>query len=641
MDKPATKRRLLAPWMRSAPGALLRLAAMAAMAVMAVMLGGCSLAPAYRRPAALISPVYPVYPSVDAGSAPGTGTGSNMAAATNGAGIGTTAAGALRAAHGETGTIGARNQVLAREAADTGWRDYFPIPRLQAMIATALLYNQDLRTAVLRIEEARAQYQVVAADRLPNVTAGASASRARAAVATGAEGTQTVTGQRYEAGLSMPAFELDFFGRVRSLSAAALESYLATEEARLAAQISLVAEVAQAYFAERAYAEQYALARQTVQGRQQTLALTRQRVTAGASSLLDLRQDETLYESARVAAADLARQRAQAENALTLLVGHPPLSPAQPVVPASAAGSAPAAPAADSAPTGAAIPAAPASASAATPACAPAASASTSATFRASPSTSAATSASTSALRAAKTSDCGITGPAAAGATVPAPASADAAVIKAQASTSALPDDEALDAMSALPEDLPSALISRRPDIRAAEQRLKAANANIGAARAAFFPSISLTAAIGVTSAEFSSLFKSGSRTWSFAPQLLQPIFDAGRNKGNLSLAEARANLAVADYEKTIQVAFREVADALAARSYVADQVAAQRAVQAAQADRLRLLRLRQQGGISSTLEVLDAQRELFSAQQSLVLARLLRTTSAIDLYRALGGGVK
>jgi multidrug efflux system outer membrane protein len=195
--------------------------------------------------------------------------------------------------------------------------------------------------------------------------------------------------------------------------------------------------------------------------------------------------------------------------------------------------------------------------------------------------------------------------------------------------------------MSALPEGLPSALINRRPDIRAAERRLKAANANIGAARAAFFPSISLTAAVGVTSAEFSSLFKSGSRTWSFAPQLLQPIFDAGRNSGNLSLAEARANLAVADYEKTIQVAFREVADALAARSYVADQVAAQRAVQAAQADRLRLLRLRQQGGIASTLDVLDAQRELFSAQQSLVQARLLRTTSAIDLYRALGGGVK
>jgi multidrug efflux system outer membrane protein len=195
--------------------------------------------------------------------------------------------------------------------------------------------------------------------------------------------------------------------------------------------------------------------------------------------------------------------------------------------------------------------------------------------------------------------------------------------------------------MSAVPEGLPSELLTRRPDIRAAEQRLKAANANIGAARAAFFPRISLTAGVGSASPSFGGLFDSGSGTWSFVPQLVVPIFDAGRNRANLNLTEVRKNLAVADYERTIQVAFREVADALAARTYLGDQVAAQRAVQDAQADRLKLLQLRFENGVASSLDVLDAERELFSAEQSLVQARLLRTTSAIDLYRALGGGLK
>lgn len=201
--------------------------------------------------------------------------------------------------------------------------------------------------------------------------------------------------------------------------------------------------------------------------------------------------------------------------------------------------------------------------------------------------------------------------------------------------------DAAIDALAALPEGLPSDLLARRPDIRASEQRLLAANANIGAARAAFFPRISLTAALGSASPSFGGLFDSGSGTWSFAPQLVLPVFAAGRNQANLSLAETRKHIAVADYEKTIQVAFREVADALAARSYLGGQVTAQRAIQAAQADRLRLLTLRFENGVASSLDVLDAQRELFNAEQSLVQARLLRATSAIDLYKALGGGIR
>ncbi|MES2259138.1 MAG: efflux transporter outer membrane subunit [Pseudomonadota bacterium] len=466
---------------------------MSAMAA-ALLLAGCSMAPTYQRPAAPVAETYP--------------------------------------ASASTATAG-------QAAADTGWRDYFTDARLQQLIAAALENNRDLRTAALRIEEARAAYDIQSADRLPSVNASLGAARAGTPGFLSPTGRPTV-GKRFDVGLSMASFELDFFGRVKSLNDAALANYLATDEARQAAQIGIVAEVAKAWFTERAYAEQYELARQTYEARARTYKLTQQRVEGGASSRLDLRSNETLMETARVAALTLARQRAQAENALTLLVGQP------------------------------------------------------------------------------------------------------ATALTADAMTkTAMPGDAAIDAMSAVLEGLPSDLLARRPDIRAAEQRLKAANANIGAARAAFFPRISLTAAIGSSSPAISQLFDSGNGSWSFAPQLVQPIFDAGRNRANLSLSEVRKNLAVADYEKTIQVAFREVADALAARTYLGDQVAAQRAVQDAQAERLRLLQLRFENGVSSSLDVLDAQRELFSAEQSLVQARLLRTTSAIDLYRALGGGLK
>jgi multidrug efflux system outer membrane protein len=471
----------------------------------AALLSACSLAPTYQRPDA---PVAAAFPADDAGKA--AKTGAAPSAATN-----------------------------QRDAIDTGWREYFNEPRLQELIAAALENNRDLRTAALRIEEARALYNVQSADRLPNLNASVGATRAKTPTTVSPTGESTI-GRRVDAGLSISAFELDFFGRVKSLNDAALAAYLATDEARQAAQISLVAQVAQAYFTERAYAEQYALAQQSYEARARTYKLTQQRAEVGASSRLDLRSNETLMETARAAALTLARQRAQAENALTLLVGQP-----------SATGAA------------------------------------------------------------------------------------------AGTNAGAMPTDSQIDALSAVPAGLPSDLLARRPDIRAAEQRLKSANANIGAARAAFFPRISLTAAIGSTSPTLGGLFDSGTGSWSFAPQLVLPIFDAGRNRANLTLTEVRKNIAVADYEKTIQTAFREVADALAARDYLGEQVAAQRAVQDAQADRLKLSQLRFDNGVASSLDVLDAQRELFSAQQSLVQARLLRTTSAIDLYRALGGGIK
>lgn len=448
------------------------------------LMAGCTLAPRYERPEAPVAASFP---------ADATGT--------------------------------------ARKANDLGWREFFTDPRLQALIASALDNNRDLRTAALRIEEARALYNIQSADLLPNLNGVVSNSNARIAASQSPAVVSSVT-RSYQVGLSLASFELDFFGRVRSLNDAALAQYLATEEARKAAQISLIAEVAKAYLAERAFDEQYALAKKTLEGREEAFRLAKQRFDVGASSALDLRLNETLVGSARVALATLARQRAQAANALALLVGKP---------------------------------------------------------------------------------------------------------------LSELPAAQPLESQGILPElpaGLPSDLLTQRPDIRAAEQRLLAANANIGAARAAFFPRISLTAGLGTASNTLSGLFDAGSRTWSFVPQLALPIFDGGRNSGNLDLANVRKNIAVSDYEKSIQVAFREVADALVARGTLNEQLDAQRAVTSAQAERLKLADLRFRNGVANSLEVLDAQRELFSAEQTLVQTRLLRLTNAIDLYRALGGGL-
>jgi outer membrane protein, multidrug efflux system len=447
------------------------------------VLGGCSMAPVLERPAAPVAGAYPA-PS------------------------------------------------QAGDASAITWKSFFPDERLQALIAAALENNRDLRAAALRIEEARAQYNVQSADLLPTLNAGVTGSRARTPGGLTPSGAPVVSSS-YQVGLSLASFELDFFGRVRSLNNAALAQYLATEEASRSVRISLVAEVARAYLAERSFDEQYALARMTMESREQAYKLAKQRFEVGASSALDLRQNEILVQTARASLAALTRQRAQAMNTLTFLAGRP----------------------LDSLPP------------------------------------------------ARSLSDQGI--------------------------------------VTDIPGGLPSDLLVRRPDIRAAEQRLAAANANIGAARAAFFPRIALTAGVGTASNALDGLFEAGTRTWSFAPQLLLPLFDAGRNSSNLSLAEARRNIAVVDYERSIQAAFREVSDALVARSALDEQIEAQRAVQEASTERLRLTDLRYQNGVASSLDLLDAQRELFSAQQTLIQARQLRLTNAVDLYRSLGGGLQ
>ncbi|HEX7046809.1 MAG TPA: efflux transporter outer membrane subunit [Gammaproteobacteria bacterium] len=416
--------------------------------------------------------------------------------------------------------------------ADIGWREFFHDPQLQELIELALLNNNTLTSATLDILAARAQYNIQSSERLPNLSIDGSLTRTRVPASVSATGFEMTT-EQYQVGLGIAAFELDFFGRVESLSESALAQYLATEEAARSVKITLIAEVARAYLAERALAEQLELARQTLEGREAAYELAVQRHEAGAASTFDLRQHEVLLESAHVAVPALKREHAQARNALVLLVGTP---------------------------------------------------------LDAFPET----------------------------ATLGAQAFADR-----------------------IPADLSSRLLVQRPDIRAAEQRLISANANIGAARAAFFPRISLTGSVGSVSGELSGLFGAGTDTWSFIPRISLPIFSGGRNSANLELAKVRKHAAVVQYEQAVQTAFREVADALVARATLNDQLSAQRRLRDAQAERLALARQRYEAGAASYLEVLDAEREFFAAEQALVQVRQQQLASAVGLYRALGGGLR
>jgi len=409
--------------------------------------------------------------------------------------------------------------------ADLAWRDAFSDERARRLIALALQNNRDLRIAALNIEAVRAQAAVRDADRWPTVNAGLAGSR----TPTAAGGVNSL----YTAGLQVTAYELDLFGRLRNLGEAAAAQVLAGEEARKAVQISLVAAVASAHLALATDDALLALTRRTLATREESHRLVRLRFENGASSELDLRQSESLLESARASLAQATRQRALDENALVLLLGQP--------LPAD-------------------LPA-------------------------------------------------------------------------------ALPV-EAAAGLPELPVGLPSDVLLRRPDVRQAEQQLVAATANIGAARAAFFPRITLTGSVGRASGHLDDLFGAGGNAaWSFAPQLLQPIFDAGRNQGNLDLALANRDIAVAQYERAIQAAFREVADALAGRATLGEQLGAQQRLVEAEQARHRLVELRYRNGAASSLELLDAQRSLFAAQQALLQLQAQSAQNLVTLYKVLGGG--
>ncbi|MDD5366657.1 MAG: efflux transporter outer membrane subunit [Gallionellaceae bacterium] len=449
-------------------------------------LGGCSLAPEYRRPVAPVPSQWPAAPSGPAAPA---------------------------------------------DAADLKWRDVLTDERLRQVVAKALENNRDLRLAALNVERARGMYGIQRGALYPSVEVQGAGGRQRRSEDLIQPGEPRTVGQ-YKVDLGIATWELDFFGRIRSLSEQALQEYLATDEARRGAQIALVAEVARTYLTLAADRELLKLAQATLESQQSAYQLVHKRYQVGVATELDLRRAETPLETARGDLARYGQQVAQDRNALDLLVGGPV---PEEWLPADLRGVAP---------------------------------------------------------------------------------------------------------PQAVSAGLTSEVLFKRPDIMAAEHRLMGAYASIGAARAALFPRISLTSAVGTANNQLSGLFESGTGTWAFTPQFVMPIFDT-RLWAALRVSKTDREIVLTQYEKTIQIAFREVADALAVQGAIDDQVAAQTALAAAVADTYRLATQRYEKGIDSYLGVLDAQRSHFAAQQGLVSLRLAKLSNQVRLYSVLGGGAE
>jgi multidrug efflux system outer membrane protein len=414
------------------------------------------------------------------------------------------------------------------QAAKTHWRTFFPDPRLQALIGSALANNRDLRIAAGRVLEARAIYGIVRSDQSPSLGVLGTANIARSPSELRTAGTSAVS-SRFDVSVSSVSFELDFWGRLARLSESARASYLATEEAQRATHIALVADVAAVYFTLLQMEELTTLARTNTELRAQSLSLITKGRDIGGAYDYEYQQARAMFETARANMAALEHQRAVATNHLHFLVGQVP---------------------------------------------------------------------------------------------------------------DTLPDSGSLEqqGLSAdLAPGLPAEVLLMRPDVLAAEQRLVAAHANIGAARAAFLPKITLTAGLGLASQGLLSLFTGGA--WSFLPTISMPLFDGGRTAAGVDLAEARKIIAVAEYEKTIQQAFREVADLLSARASLTRQLRASVENRVAQEKRLEIAQARYQGGLISYLEVLDGQREVIAAQQNNAQVRRAQLEAAAQLYKALGGG--
>ena len=418
-------------------------------------------------------------------------------------------------------------------AASLGWQDYFADPRLHRLIEIAIERNTDLRGAALNAEAVRAQYMISRAALLPGINASGTGQRGRVAADLSGTGSSYVS-SAYNVGLGVTSYELDLFGKVRSTSQAALQSYFASVAARDATHLSLISSVAKAYFNERYAEERMALAQRVLQTREQTYKLTQLRHRAGVISAVDLRQQEALIESAKADYASAVQAREQARNAMAVLLNQP--------LPAD-------------------LPA-------------------------------------------------------------------------------GLPLSRQF-AIKQLPAGLSSEVLLNRPDIRAAEFALKRANANIGAARAAFFPSISLTGMIGTGSTELSGLFKGGNSTWTFAPSINLPIFNWGSNVANLDYAKIMQQAEIVNYEAAVQSAFRDVSDALVAREQLDKTYAANAQQSKAYADALRLINLRYRHGVASALDLLDAERSSYAADTTQLATQLTLLENMADLYKALGGGLK
>lgn len=403
------------------------------------------------------------------------------------------------------------------------WRGFFSDDRLRDTVALALANNRDLRVAVLNVEKARAVFRQTDAARWPELLATAGSTRSQLGTTTTAQ-------------LALSSYEIDLFGRLKNLSASAQQAVLASDETRRSTQISLVAEVANAWLTLAADLARQQLAQQTLASQQHTLALMQHRHERGAATGLELAQARSAAESARVDAAAWPATLAQDRDALELLLG--------------------------------------------------------------------------TALPDAL-----------------APRAGDA-----QAALSVLVD---------LPDGVPSEVLLRRPDVRAAEHQLIAAHADIGAARAALFPTITLTAAAGRSSNALSGLFQSGSGAWSYGPAVSLPLFDAGAARAALHQAEVAREVALASYERTVQGAFAEVADALAVRATLGERLTAQQALDDATVRQLELAEVQYHAGSTTMLDLLDAQRTLYAARQSLITLRLAEQGNRIALYKVLGGGWK
>ena len=460
---------------------------LAILALAAILLSSCTMIPKYTRPDAPVPAEWPSGPAYK-------------------------------------GTLSGR---VVAPGVDLQWRQFFSDSRLQNLIETALQNNRDLRVAALNVDRARALYRIQRAELLPRLETGLIASKQRVRIS-GGEGLVTL--EEYGIDVGVSAWEIDFFGRLRSLNKRALEEFFATAQARRSAQILLISEVANAYLTLAADQENLKLAQSTLETQQAAYHLIKRRFEVGLAPELDVRQAQTRVDAARLDIARYTELVAQDKNALNLLAGTP--------VPAGL-----------------------------------------------------------------------------------------------------LPEE--LSAVKPLPEVSPgtsSEVLLYRPDILQAENLLKAANANIGAARAAFFPRISLTTAIGTASGDLSGLFQSGSFVWNYAPQAVLPIFDA-RTWSGLKTTKVEREIAVAQYENAIQVAFREVADALASKGTLGDQIEAQQSLVEANARTYKLSTARYEKGIDIYLTVLDAQRSLYAAQQGLIAIRLAKLINQVRLYAVLGGG--
>ncbi|HHT8273685.1 TPA: efflux transporter outer membrane subunit [Citrobacter braakii] len=407
---------------------------------------------------------------------------------------------------------------------DTGWRSFFVDSQVKALIGEALVNNRDLRMAVLKVQEARAQYGVTDADRYPQITAGSSGTYS------GKLKGDSSTDREFEAGLNL-SFDLDFFGRLKNMSEAERQNFFASEEARRAVHISLISNVSQSYFNQRLAYAQLQIAEETLQNYQRSYAFVEKQLLTGSTNVLALEQARGVIESTRSEIAKRKGELAQANNALQLLLG----------------------------------------------------------------------------------------------------------------TYGKLPNDQMRSSGDIKPVTLPSSLSSQillqRPDILEAEHGLMAANANIGAARAAFFPSITLTSSVSSSSSDLSSLFNATSGMWNFVPKIDIPIFNAGRNQSNLDLAEIRQQQSVVNYEQKIQNAFKEVADALVLRQSIADQISGQQRYLTSLQITLQRARALYQNGAVSYIEVLDAERSLFATQQSLLDLNYAQQVNEIKLFAALGGG--